>query len=345
MISLAIELAERGWLPDWLLRAGMRALLRRRLRLHQHGDPEADLAAFMELVKRLRADAIAVHTADANAQHYELPPAFFTLVLGPRCKYSSCYFPPGCASLAQAEEHMLALTCERAQLADGMDILELGCGWGSLTLWMAEHYPHSRITAVSNSRPQREFILARAAARGLANITVITCDMNVFDTDQRFDRIVSVEMFEHMRNYRRLLARIAGWMRPDAKLFVHIFTHRSIAYLFETEGADNWMGRYFFTGGVMPSDHLLLYFQEHVHIEQQWVVSGVHYERTANAWLANLDARRAEALPLLAATYGARDAKRWLQRWRMFFMACAELWGFRNGTEWRVCHYLFSRQP
>jgi len=239
---------------------------------------------------------------------------------------------------------MLALTCQRAQLADGMDILELGCGWGSLTLWMAENYPHSRITAVSNSRPQREFIMARAAARGFSHVNVITCDINVFDTDQRFDRIVSVEMLEHMRNYRRLLSRIASWMRPDAKLFVHIFTHRSIAYLFETHGADNWMGRYFFTGGVMPSDHLLLFFQEHLHIENMWTVSGVHYQRTANAWLANCDAHRTDILPIMAATYGTRDAARWLQRWRMFFMACAELWGFRRGSEWRVCHYLFSRR-
>jgi len=344
MLQWGIEMVERGWVPDAVVRAGMRALLRQRLRLERHGDPAADQAALMHLVERLRTDEIAVHTKDANIQHYELPPEFFSMALGPRRKYSCCLFEPGCRTLAAAEEAMLALTCARAQLADDMDILELGCGWGSLTLWMAEHYPHSRITAVSNSSPQREFIMACAAERGFGNVQVITCDMNVFDTDQRFDRVVSVEMFEHMRNYARLLQRIAGWMKPQAKLFVHIFTHRSAAYLFETEGAHNWMGRYFFTGGVMPSEHLLLYFQEHVRIEAQWSVCGTHYERTANAWLENCDARRAEILPVMAATYGARDAARWLQRWRMFFMACAELWGFRNGTEWRVSHYRFARR-
>jgi cyclopropane-fatty-acyl-phospholipid synthase len=237
---------------------------------------------------------------------------------------------------------MLAVTAERAGLADGQDVLELGCGWGSLTLWMAEHYPASRITAVSNSRTQREFILARAAERGLRNVEVITADANVFATERRFDRVVSVEMFEHMRNYAVLMERISTWLRPGGKLFVHIFCHRSLMYPFTTDREDDWMGRYFFTGGLMPAESTLLYFQDHLRLEEQWRVSGVHYEKTSNAWLANMDARRDAVLQVLRGAYGA-EAERWFHRWRMFFMACAELFGFDGGTQWWVAHYRFAR--
>ncbi|MGD8687268.1 MAG: cyclopropane-fatty-acyl-phospholipid synthase family protein, partial [Syntrophobacterales bacterium] len=258
-------------------------------------------------------------------------------------KYSSCYWPQGVDSLDKAEEAMLELTCERAQLEDGMEILELGSGWGSLSRWMAEQYPNSRVVTVSNSRPQREFIKSRCAALKLDNVEVISADMNDFHIDQTFHRVVSVEMFEHMRNWERLLARIATWLKPGGKLFLHIFTHRKFAYLFEDEGDDNWLGRHFFTAGLMASHELLLHFQKDLIVEDDWRVNGVHYKKTADAWLSNLDRRRQHILPILVETYGQGQAERWLQRWRIFFLACSELWGYRNGEEWLVSHYRLTR--
>jgi cyclopropane-fatty-acyl-phospholipid synthase len=343
-VKTLIELMERGLLPDAAIRMGIRRLNRQRLRMEDHGGVEANQEAKRAFLAQLRESPIAIHTDDANRQHYELPPAFFQKVLGPRLKYSGCYWPPGVATLADAEEAMLGLTCERAELEDGMEVLDLGCGWGSLSLWVAEHYPNCRVLAVSNSRLQREFIEEQCAERGIGSVEVQTADMNEFDTDRRFDRVVSVEMFEHMRNYQQLLARIARWLRPEGKLFVHIFTHREFVYPFETEGEDNWLGRYFFTGGLMPSDDLLLHFQDDLALEDHWCVDGTHYERTAEAWLERMDSQREAIVPIMADVYGQADAGRWFQRWRVFFMACAELWGFREGREWLVSHYRFRRR-
>ncbi|MBP6627570.1 MAG: class I SAM-dependent methyltransferase [Arenimonas sp.] len=341
-----IDLCERGLLPDALTRYGIRRLSAQRLADEGASDLAAADLRFRQLLDQLRQSPIAIETAAANEQHYELPTRFFELCLGKRLKYSSCFYDTGSETLDAAEEAMLALYCERAELADGQRILELGCGWGSLTLWMAQRYPNARITGVSNSRTQREHILAQAAERGLANVEIITCDVNRLELPARtFDRAVSIEMFEHMRNYQHLLGNIAGWLVPGGKLFVHIFCHRSLMYPFETQGDDNWMGRYFFTGGLMPSADTLLHFQRDLAIEQRWLLPGTHYEKTANHWLENQDRNRDEVMSVLTAAYGVAEAARWNQRWRMFWMACAELFGYSGGNEWLVAHYRFSTSP
>ena len=339
-----LGLAERGLLPDALLRLGIRRLCAQRLRDEAAGDPDAAARRNAALVGELRRSPVAIHTDAANRQHYELPPAFFLHCLGPRLKYSGCYYPTGRESLGEAEGAMLALYAERGELTDGQDILELGCGWGSLTLWMAERYPNARITAVSNSTPQRLFIEAQCRERGLANVRVLTCDVNRLELEaERFDRCVSIEMFEHVRNYETLLSRIAGWLRPQGQLFVHIFCHRTLLYPFETEGEGNWMGRHFFTGGLMPAADTLLWFQDALRIEERWLVDGTHYQRTANHWLQRQDAHRAELMPILREAYGDA-ASLWFQRWRMFWMACAELFGYGHGREWMVAHYRFAKE-
>jgi cyclopropane-fatty-acyl-phospholipid synthase len=336
-VKRVLDLVERGIVPQVLVRRGIRSLLHARLRAEERRQSDSRARALDGWAAEMRSAPVAPVPEKANEQHYEVPPEFFELVLGPQLKYSACWYDDRARSLAEAEEAMLGLTALRADLCDGQDVLELGCGWGSLTLWMAERFPRSQILAVSNSRPQRELILARARRRGLANVAVETCDMNTFTTARRFDRVVSVEMFEHMRNWEALLARVALWMRPDARLFLHVFAHRSFAYPFEVRDESDWMSAHFFSGGMMPSADLLDHLRTPFELERRWLVPGTHYARTAEDWLANLERARPQALAALARVHGA-DAPRWYQRWRLFFLACAELFAYRGGEEWLVAH-------
>ena len=342
-LLVATEAVERGWLPDPAVRWGIRRLCTGRLRQEAAViNGSSDSAALARFIDRMQAAEIAHLPEKANEQHYEVPADFFRLMLGPQLKYSCCWWDDTVGSLAEAEDRSLCLTANHAAIEDGMRILELGCGWGSLALWLAQHYPRCSIVSVSNSAGQRAFIEATARERGLSNVSIVTADMNVFDTDRRFDRVVSVEMFEHMRNHSSLLSRIARWLEPDGRLFVHVFCHWRFAYEFETEGAANWMGRHFFSGGLMPSVDLLPSIPSPFAIEGLWRWSGTHYAQTAEAWLANLDARRDEALHALNPVCAGGDAARWLLRWRIFLMACAELFGYADGSEWGVAHYRFQ---
>jgi len=330
---------ERGLLPDGVLRAGSRLGARLRLAREERGGVEAQEERLRALVERMGSGSIAELAASANEQHYELPPAFFELFLGPRMKYSCAWWGDGVADLAAAEEAMLALSCERAGIEDGMSVLDLGCGWGSLSLWVCERYPAARVVAVSNSRLQREWIEAVRDRRGLRDrLEVRTADANTLALERRFDRVVSIEMFEHMRNWKALLARIAGWLEPDGRLFVHVFCHRRLAYEFE----GTWAAERFFTAGRMPSHELLLRFQRDLEVRASWAVAGTHYARTLGAWLARLDANPDAAARVLAGVPGARSSRAALAGWRLFLLSTEEMWGWRGGQEWMVSHHLLA---
>lgn len=348
LTSLFIRLAEKGVVPDFMIRFCIRQLSKKRLNeinAHLCDLGAENLSAF---VSSMNSSTIALVPELANSQHYELPTEFFLNCLGKNRKYSSCFWQPQTNTLDEAELNALRLTCNHGDLKNGQNILELGCGWGSLTLWMAEQYPNSNITAVSNSNSQREFIMAKAKSLNLNNVNVITCDMNKFDpkdfgVKHQFERVLSIEMFEHMRNYKVLYKKIHDWLVPGGKFFMHIFVHRSTPYLFEVHGDDDWMGQYFFSGGMMPSDDLPLNFQEHLKIVRRWRWDGTHYEKTANAWLENMDKNRDTLNVILRDTYGTENAEKWRNRWRIFYMACAELFGYNKGQEWWVTHYQFER--
>lgn len=340
MLAFAINAAERAPLSDSMTLAGIDFLCGRTKR-KLAATPADTERAFTQTMGHF---PIATHTDEANRQHYEVPAEFFSLVLGPQRKYSCCHYPTPDTTLAEAESHALAKTVAHAAIEDGMSILELGCGWGSLSLYLAEHFPNSRITSVSNSASQRDYILRLAAERGLTNLAVITCDMNDFSTDERFDRVVSVEMFEHMSNWRDLLARVRGWVKPDGKLFLHIFTHRSRSYRFDHDDPADWIAHHFFTGGIMPAHDLPHRFGDLFQVDDEWRWSGTHYQRTAMDWLANFDREIDRIKPILSSVYG-KDATLWQRRWRLFFLATAGLFGHDNGDVWGVGHYLLAPSP
>ena len=338
------SLLEKNKVPDFLIRKGIRKLLKERLIQEKKTTVELQQAHLMKLIEELKSSPIAINTLEANEQHYEVPTKFYQYCLGRNLKYSSGYWKDGVNDIDSSEDDMLEITCNRAELKDGQDVLELGCGWGSLSLYMAKKYPKSNFTVVSNSRTQKLHIDEQAKNRGIINLTVITVNINDFTINKTFDRVVSVEMFEHMRNYQKLMHKVATCLKPEGKLFVHIFTHKDFAYKFEVIDETDWMSKYFFTGGIMPSDDLLLYFNEHLSIQQHWHVSGMHYSKTSEAWLQNMDKHKAEIMPLFEETYGKDQAVKWWVYWRLFYMACAELWGYNNGEEWIVSHYLFSKK-
>lgn len=337
-MKTSLALAEKGLIPRPLIRKGIRNLLHKRLQEQNARFGENPEREMQKWVEHMRSAPIALVPEAANEQHYEVPPAFFELVLGPHRKYSSGYYPESDTTLAEAEQAMLALTCERADLRNGQDILELGCGWGSLTLFMAQRYPSSRITAVSNSAPQRQTILERAKAQGLTNIEVLTADMNTFEAPGTFDRVVSVEMFEHMRNWEALLGKVATWLRPDGRVFLHVFAHQRFAYPFDVKSDTDWMSQHFFSGGMMPSHDLLDHLDTPFEVDERWAVSGEHYARTSEDWAKNTDRHRAKIIELFEQAYGKGQGRRWMHRWRIFFLSCAELFGWDGGQEWIVSH-------
>jgi cyclopropane-fatty-acyl-phospholipid synthase len=337
------KIIEQNRVPDFILRKGIKNLLKLRLEEENLGDTEKQQAHLMALIDRLKASPIAVNTADANQQHYEVPTQFYQYCLGKNLKYSSGYWKLGVTDIDTSEDDMLALTCERAGLENGQQVLELGCGWGSLSLFMAAKYPKSTFKVVSNSRTQKLHIDGQAKARGINNLIVLTADMNTFNIDEKFDRVVSVEMFEHMRNYQLLMKKVASFLKPDGKLFIHIFTHKEYCYLFEVKDENDWMSKHFFTGGIMPSDDLMFYFNDDLLVEKHWHVNGTHYGKTSEAWLKNMDTHKKEIMTLFEQTYGKDQAVKWWVYWRLFYMACAELWNYNDGNEWIVSHYLFHK--
>jgi cyclopropane-fatty-acyl-phospholipid synthase len=336
LMNGGVALAERRAVPDLLIRAGMRRVISARLDSISSGG----FPAYLE--ESSWNGPIAEETDTANRQHYEVPPEFFALVLGPRLKYSCALWSPGVQELGAAEEAMLSLYDERALLEDGQTVLDLGCGWGSLSLWVAERYPNSEVVAVSNSRPQGEYIEKQAADLGLGNLRVETADINRFEPNTRFDRILSIEMLEHVRNHRLLFSRIAGWLWDDGLVFTHVFAHQDHSYRYETDGAANWMARTFFTGGVMPSRSLLPEVaRPQMAVHEEWWIPGSHYARTCEAWLDRLDRSRSQVHQALTPVYGNADVDVWVQRWRMFFMACSEMFAFDGGRQWGVVHQTF----
>jgi len=343
IVAKAVSWTESGLVPDSVIRAGIRRLLETKRKEIHSGDVEFSARTLNQFVAMMDDSPVALLPDLANEQHYEVPAEFFTQVMGDNLKYSCCYWPNDVSDLSEAEAAALETTVRRAGIADGMQVLDLGCGWGSLSLWIAEHFPGGFVTSVSNSNSQRDFILDQAKQRSITNIEVVVCDMNDFSSHKRFDRVISIEMFEHMRNYGELYRRIDEWLLPDGRFFMHVFCHRTTPYEYIDNGPSDWMSRHFFSGGIMPSADLPLRFASHLNIEKRWHWNGQHYARTCNAWLQNMGQNEAAIMSVLVSCYGQEDASLWWQRWRIFFMACTELFDYDEGNEWYVGHYLFKK--
>lgn len=337
------SLLEKNLIPDPLIRKGIRDLLKQRLLTENKGNVEAQQAHLMRFIEALKTPPATVNAAVKKEQVYEVPVEFYKYCFGQHLKHSCCLWNDGVLDINMAEQEMLELTCKRAALENGQQVLELGCGWGSLSLFMAARYPASSFTAVTDSPAQKQYISEQAEQRGITNIKIVSSEMYALNLSGQFDRVISVEMFEHIGNYQQLLKMIGHALKPEGKLFIHIFTHKEFAYRFDATDNTNLVSRYFFTGGIMPSDKLLFYFNDDVKIQAHWHVSGLHYQKTAEAWLSNMDANKNNILPLFEQTYGKDEAIKWWNYWRIFYMSCAELWGYNNGNEWLVSHYLLKK--
>jgi cyclopropane-fatty-acyl-phospholipid synthase len=349
------KILAKGKVPDLLLRYGVKRLVKKRVKKQNNLSIEARFEYLNQFIKELKKQPIAVQTDSANEQHYELPPEFFEKILGRNLKYSCCYWSDDLSykkfkkqnnlqqRLDQAEDEMLKLTAERAEIGNGQNILELGCGWGSLSFYLARKFPDSRIISMSNSRDQIDFINKLAAANKVVNIRAVKADINNFNTEAKFDRIISVEMFEHMRNYQQLMQKISSFLVDEGKLFIHIFSHEFYPFIYQNKKNSDWMSRYYFSGGTMPSQDLLYYFSGDLSLEKQWALSGSHYQKTLEAWLENMDQKQEEIYPILKSTYGEQDAEKWWNYWRLFFISSAEFFGYNDGNDWFISHYLFKK--
>lgn len=343
-VKLATASLERNLLPDPVIRRLTRLLLASRLRSGYKSSSDLQLSDLLRFIHSLKEMPIAIQTDKPKVQHYELPTSFFKLVLGSNMKYSCCYFPAASKSLEEAEAAMLELYCERAQIKDGHTILDVGCGWGSLSVHIANKYKNCKVTGICNSTTQKAYIEERCRELQLENVEIIVADISTFEMDASFDRIFSIEMFEHMKNYQALLKKISLWMKEDSLLFVHHFCHKTFSYHYEDTSEDDWITRYFFTGGTMPAANLLLYFQDDVSVVNHWLVNGMHYAKTSEEWLKRMDKNHCSITPIMEETYGKASATKWTAYWRTFFIAVAELFAYNNGEEWMVAHFLFKKK-
>eukprot|EP00262_Sarcandra_glabra_P022200 TRINITY_DN9750_c0_g1_i1.p1 TRINITY_DN9750_c0_g1~~TRINITY_DN9750_c0_g1_i1.p1 ORF type:complete len:356 (+),score=47.21 TRINITY_DN9750_c0_g1_i1:25-1092(+) len=343
-VRLMLSSLERNLLPDIVIRKLTRHLLAGRLRLSYKPSAHLQLFHLMQFAHSLEQMPIAVETDKPKSQHYELPTSFFKLVLGQNLKYSCCYFQDKWSTLEDGETAMLEMYCERAQIKDGQSVLDVGCGWGSLSLYIAQKHSSCKVTGICNSTTQKAYIEEQCRDRQLLNVEIFVADISKFEMEASFDRILSIEMFEHMKNYKELLKRISKWMKQDSLLFIHYFCHKAFAYHFEDTNDDDWITRYFFTGGTMPSANLLLYFQDDVAVVNHWLVNGMHYARTSEEWLRKMDQHSASIKPIMESTYGKDSATKWTAYWRTFFISVAELFGYNNGEEWMVAHFLFKKK-